>query len=164
CLARFKGVERRQSILWNTPHLVVAEDFAHHPTALHVTLKAFKNSYPNRYLVACFEPACNTSASQYLGRHAGHAFQYADDVWIAPPKSRLFSDKFIPSLAPLSVEELVKKLSSEGRPAQAFASIEALRNHLKSFHPSRPTFLCFFSNGPLTHLTREFVNHLGHPG
>jgi UDP-N-acetylmuramate: L-alanyl-gamma-D-glutamyl-meso-diaminopimelate ligase len=164
CLVRFKGVERRQSILWDTPRLTVVEDFAHHPTALKATLKAFKNSYPDRRIVACFEPACNTSASQYFEQHAREAFQHADDVWIAPPKSRLFSDKFIPPLTPLSVGKLVKKLSSEGRSSRTFISTEALQDHLKSFRPSRPTLLCFFSNGPLIHLTREFVNRLGHPG
>ncbi len=161
-LLHFKGVERRQAFLWDTKVLKVVEDFAHHPTAVCGTLKSLRNLYPEYKIIACFEPACNTSASQYFERRATEAFQGADQVWFAPAKAHLFSDKFVSPLRPINLGNVVKKLSSNGRLIKAFSSHEDLWMHLKDFKwlDSKPTLLCFLSNGPLSKITRNFVTLL----
>ena len=60
-LAEFRGVERRQQILYQDDQWILINDFAHHPTAIGMTLKGLKAAFPERELWALFEPRSNTS-------------------------------------------------------------------------------------------------------
>ena len=60
-LAGFQGVHKRQEVAGEFQGVLVLQDFAHHPTAVAVTLAAVRQGYPDRRLVAVFEPRTNTS-------------------------------------------------------------------------------------------------------
>jgi len=53
---RFTGVGRRFDVLRPHGDVVVVDDYAHHPTALAAVLAATRARYPDRRLVALFEP------------------------------------------------------------------------------------------------------------
>lgn len=60
-LSRFTGVARRLTLLSeNDATILVYEDFAHHPTAIAVTLQGLKARYPQRRLVVVIEPRSNS--------------------------------------------------------------------------------------------------------
>src|SRR5208282_5420904 len=57
----FKGVVRRQQVIGAAAGVTVVDDFAHHPTAIGVTLEAIAERFPGRRILAAFEPRSNTA-------------------------------------------------------------------------------------------------------
>ena len=56
-LKAFRGTGRRFEILGTTEtDIVVVDDYAHHPTEIRATLEAAAASYPDRRIVAVFQP------------------------------------------------------------------------------------------------------------
>ena len=66
-MSRFKGVKRRQEVIAEIDGVRVIDDFAHHPTAIALTLDALKTSDDGR-LVAVLDIRSNTMK---MGVHAG---------------------------------------------------------------------------------------------
>ena len=57
----FKGVKRRQEIVGEKKGITVIDDFAHHPTAIDLTIDAVKKAYLGQKVWAVFEPRSATS-------------------------------------------------------------------------------------------------------
>ena len=55
-LLSFKGIKRRFSYQINTPQLVYIDDYAHHPTEIDAVHQAVSELYPNRKVLAIFQP------------------------------------------------------------------------------------------------------------
>ena len=55
-LARFRGVGRRFERLGEFSGVAIVDDYAHHPTELRATLAAARQAFPERRLVAAFQP------------------------------------------------------------------------------------------------------------
>jgi UDP-N-acetylmuramate: L-alanyl-gamma-D-glutamyl-meso-diaminopimelate ligase len=82
-LQGFRNVKRRLELVGESGGIRVYDDFAHHPTAIEVTIDALRGQGPGRVL-AVLEPRSNTmrlgSVAAALAnslRHADHAFVYA---------------------------------------------------------------------------------------
>jgi UDP-N-acetylmuramate: L-alanyl-gamma-D-glutamyl-meso-diaminopimelate ligase len=82
-LARFRNVRRRLELVGESGGIRVYDDFAHHPTAIEVTIDALKEQGDGRVL-AVLEPRSNTMrlgsvAAALAGslRQADHTFVYA---------------------------------------------------------------------------------------
>ena len=74
----FEGVLRRQQLLFDTNGITVIEDFAHHPTEVKATLDGLRESYPNKRILAVFEPRSNTSRRAFFQEAYGKCFASAD--------------------------------------------------------------------------------------
>src|SRR6185295_16227478 len=55
-LSQFTGVVRRFETKGERDGVLVVDDYAHHPTEIAATLAAARQVYPNRRLVALFQP------------------------------------------------------------------------------------------------------------
>ena len=55
-LERFQGVFRRFQIKHDSPELIVIDDYAHHPTEVKATIQAARKGWPERRIVAVFQP------------------------------------------------------------------------------------------------------------
>lgn len=84
----FQGMKQRQEIRANNADIVVIEDFAHHPHAVSETLKGIAQAYPDKRIVAVFEPRSNTSRKKVFEQAYMQAFQHAHHVVIARPTIR----------------------------------------------------------------------------
>ncbi|MGQ0619183.1 MAG: UDP-N-acetylmuramate:L-alanyl-gamma-D-glutamyl-meso-diaminopimelate ligase [Panacagrimonas sp.] len=76
-LSRFRSVRRRLEKVGESRGVSVYDDFAHHPTAIEVTIDALRHQ-PGGRVLAILEPRSNTMR---LGSHAGelvHALREAD--------------------------------------------------------------------------------------
>jgi UDP-N-acetylmuramate: L-alanyl-gamma-D-glutamyl-meso-diaminopimelate ligase len=99
----FKGVKRRQEIVYDQDGITVADDFAHHPTAVLKTLEAFREAFPDRRLIAAFEPRSNTTRRAIFQKEYALSFEKADKVYLAgvnrpekaPPGDRLDLERLI---------------------------------------------------------------------
>ncbi len=81
----FQGIKRRQEVLGEVADIVVLDDFAHHPTAVRETIQAIQGFYPNRRLIAVFEPRTNSSRRNVFQADYEAAFDQADLVFIKQP-------------------------------------------------------------------------------
>jgi UDP-N-acetylmuramate--alanine ligase len=108
-LFNFKGTWRRfqekKITLKNKKSLNVINDYAHHPTELEVTLKAAREKYPEKKIVAVFQP------HQYKRTH--HLLSSFQEVICS---SSSFIDLFlvtdIYSVKGRESEEIIKKVNS----------------------------------------------------
>jgi UDP-N-acetylmuramate--alanine ligase len=82
-LAKFLGVDRRFQILGSYQGAVVVDDYAHHPTEIRATLEAARGGYPDRRIVALFQPHLY-SRTRDFAREFGEAMRVADVPIIAP--------------------------------------------------------------------------------
>ena len=86
--ASFSGMKRRQEVLGEADGVLVVDDFAHHPTAVSETVRAIAERWPDRRIVAVFEPRSNSSRRKVFEEPYGHAFDRADAVFISAPPVR----------------------------------------------------------------------------
>ncbi|MBA3826491.1 MAG: hypothetical protein H0X24_21640, partial [Ktedonobacterales bacterium] len=61
--------------------ITIIDDYAHHPTAIEVTLAAIRQRFPNRRLIATFQPHMFTRLKTFLNDFS-HSFADADEVVI----------------------------------------------------------------------------------
>ena len=55
-LAAFSGVKRRMEFKGEVKGALVFDDYAHHPTEVAASLSALRNSFPDRRIIAVFQP------------------------------------------------------------------------------------------------------------
>lgn len=78
-LSTFGGVERRFQVKGERHGITVVDDYAHHPTAIRVTLAAAAARYPDRPLWAVWQPHTFSRTRALLDDFAA-SFQDADHV------------------------------------------------------------------------------------
>ena len=85
-LASFAGIKRRLELLGAPHNIAVFDDFAHHPTAIAVTLSAMRAEQSSGKLIALVEPRSNTMRLGQYRTELGAASQEANHViWFEPP-------------------------------------------------------------------------------
>src|ERR1700682_5191620 len=77
-MAAFRGVLRRLEIKGEAAGVLVVDDFAHHPTAIRVTIDAARNRWPGRRLWAIFEPRANTRPRKVFENDLASSLSTAD--------------------------------------------------------------------------------------
>jgi len=118
-LRQFKGIKRRLETVGIARGVTVLDDFAHHPTAVHETLKALRTGYPGRRLWAVFEPRSASSCRRVFQRDFARAFGAADEVVIAA----VFRSN-LPESERLSAEQLVDDLQGAGHRARHIREVD----------------------------------------
>ena len=106
----FRGVKRRQEPRGDTGGVLVIDDFAHHPTAVHETIEGIRQRYAGRRLWAVFEPRSNTSRRNIHQAEYTAAFDQADLVTIRLPEAH---DQ-VPADQQLDVPAIVRALEERG--------------------------------------------------
>jgi len=85
-LPGFKGIKRRQEIRAVVSGITLIDDFAHHPTAIEVTLAGLSRRYPDRRIIAAFDPRTNTSRRSVFQERFVESFRHANRVYISSPE------------------------------------------------------------------------------
>jgi UDP-N-acetylmuramate--alanine ligase len=81
-LAAFTGVERRFQLLGEANGITVVDDYAHNPGKVAAVLATARIAYPNRRVVAAFQPHL-FSRTRDFAREFGVALAAADAVFLA---------------------------------------------------------------------------------
>ena len=123
---RFAGIRRRQEVVGEFRGILVVDDFAHHPTAVRETIRAVRARYPDRRMVAVFEPRSNTSRRKVFQREFTAALSGADEVILAG----VFGAEAIPAGERLSPEEVAAELRASGRPARVIPEVDGIVSRL----------------------------------
>ncbi|MBW2258014.1 MAG: UDP-N-acetylmuramate:L-alanyl-gamma-D-glutamyl-meso-diaminopimelate ligase [Deltaproteobacteria bacterium] len=120
--ASFRGIRRRQEVIGEPGRVTVLDDFAHHPTAVRVTLAALRQRFGGRRLWAVWEPRSATSRRSVFQEAYAGAFDDADQVIVAAPwdQSRIEEeDRF-------SSTRLVRDLTARGIDALSLPEAEQI--------------------------------------
>lgn len=120
--AEFHGVHRRLEVVGEGAGITVIDDFAHHPSAVAVTLQALRQRYPRRRLMALFEPRSLSAARRLFQQDYRAAFAHADWVGLAP----IFHRDRLPAAERLDLDSLCEDLVSAGTEATRASSLEEL--------------------------------------
>ncbi|CAN5130399.1 UDP-N-acetylmuramate--L-alanine ligase [soil metagenome] len=76
-LAEYEGIDRRFERVGERGGVLLVDDYAHHPTELRATLAAARAAYPERRLVAVFQPHLFTRTRDFAAAF-GEALAAAD--------------------------------------------------------------------------------------
>jgi len=126
-LASFKNVRRRAEVCGEEQGVTIIDDFAHHPTAVRETLRALRQRFGKRRLIAVFEPrSWSSRLAVFQDPYAG-AFSAADYVVIANVFDR---QKVTEKGQMLDTEKLIEAISQNGKPAYALAGADEIVRHL----------------------------------
>jgi UDP-N-acetylmuramate: L-alanyl-gamma-D-glutamyl-meso-diaminopimelate ligase len=148
-LAEFKGVKRRMEFLGEVGGVRVYDDFAHHPTAIRMTLEGLRRSIGGARLLVALEPASNTM------REGHHLDQLAPALAAADYVSMYSSDTL-----DWDPSQVYDKLQAEGR----FRSqVSNVISDLREF--ARPgDHVVFMSNRGFGNIQRRFLEGDGNRG
>ena len=81
-LASFSGVKRRLELIAQAQDIHVYDDFAHHPTAIRLTLEGLRRKVGNARILVALEPRSNTMRAGVHANELGPALIAADLVWL----------------------------------------------------------------------------------
>ncbi len=79
----YNGIGRRLELVGSSRNIKVYDDYAHHPSAIKVTLGALRQKYPENRILAIVEPHTFSRTKALLSLYKD-AFSSADQVIIAP--------------------------------------------------------------------------------
>ena len=80
-LKEFLGVARRQQLVFSNDKVILMDDFAHHPTAIEVTLNGLRSKYKDYRIIALVELRSNTTKSGLHDHKLEDATRNADIVY-----------------------------------------------------------------------------------
>jgi len=154
-LKSFQGIRRRQEVRGVKNGVTVIDDFAHHPTAVHETIRAVKSFYKNRRLIAVFEPRTNSSRRNIFQSIYSASFDDADMVCVrqAPMLEKIPVDKRFSS------EKLVRDLCVRGKDAHYFGDTDGIISFLVE-HALPRDVLLIMSNGGFDNIHARLLDRL----
>jgi len=121
-LRTFKSVKRRLEVKAEVNGITIIDDFAHHPTAIAVTLNALRSRYPGRRLWAILEPRSNTLRRNVFQDDLAKSLAIADEVVIA----NVFRSDAIPEAERLDIAAVAANLGRLGRRARVIADVDSI--------------------------------------
>ncbi|NTU59171.1 MAG: UDP-N-acetylmuramate--alanine ligase [Chlorobiaceae bacterium] len=111
-LVSFRRPKRRMEIVGDFGGgITLIEDFAHHPTAIRLTLGAIAQLYPGRRIIACFEPRSNTTSRNIFQRELSECF---DDAAVVAFGKVNRPERYAPEER-LDTDLLSRQLDSRGK-------------------------------------------------
>ena len=154
-LATFQSVRRRMEVKGEADRILVVEDFAHHPTAIRLTLEAARTRWPGRRIWAAIEPRSNTMRRKVFQDALPEALSLADAVLFGPvSRAKLLAED-----DRLSPEAIAESLRARGCAATAFASASEIAEEV-SAHASPGDVVLIMSNGSFDGLTTKLLEKL----
>jgi len=155
-LATFQSVRRRMEIKGEAGGVLVVEDFAHHPTAIRMTLEAARTRWPGRKIWAAVEPRSNTMRRKVFQDALPDALALADAVLFGPVNRAQLLDE-ADRLSPDAIAQAIRK---RGSAAIAFASSNDIAEYLAE-NAGPGDLILIMSNGSFDGLTAKSLEKLG---
>ncbi len=128
-LRAFRGVRRRFDVLCANRHMIVVDDYGHHPTAIRETI-ATARAYHRGPVIAAFQPH-RYSRTALLAHEFAQALSAADRVYLAPVYAA--SEAPMPGVSSASIGEPLAKMGTD---VTCVAAVEDLETRISSDAPS----------------------------
>lgn len=125
-LSDFRGTKRRFERLGSWRGVTLIDDYAHHPTAIKLTLQTAREQYPNQRLLCAFQPHQESRTRALLDDFA-ESFDAADEIFLAP----IFTARENCSeAAERTNAELAERIASRGKVVHLMPSLDRLATDL----------------------------------
>lgn len=139
-LTTFHGVKRRFSVMESDGRVIV-DDYAHHPTEIQATLQSAKQKYPDKEMIAIFQPHTFTRTAALLEEFAeslaGANHVYLCDIFgsAREQEGSLTIDELIKRVPGAKYLELenIEELEKHGRAAYLFMGAGDVQKYLNAF-------------------------------
>lgn len=154
-LANFKGVKRRQEIIGEGQGVTVVEDFAHHPTAVQLTIASLREQFPKRRVVAVYEPRSATSRRKIFEQEYVAALQTADVVLLP----QAFDQAKIPEGERFSSQRVIEQLQAREKAAYFCTDTPQIVERLQEIKQEGDVFL-LMSNGGFNGIYAKILSWL----
>jgi len=124
-LSKFKNVKRRMEVIANIKGTTVYDDFAHHPTAIQMTLEGLRKHVGEDKIIAVVEPRSNTMRMGVHREVLAESLALADRTLIYQPEeldwdlTELQSDTNNIKIC-TSIDEIISELQQEVAPNSHF--------------------------------------------
>ncbi|WP_445618931.1 UDP-N-acetylmuramate:L-alanyl-gamma-D-glutamyl-meso-diaminopimelate ligase [Kushneria sp. Sum13] len=121
-LATFASPRRRQELRGCVNDIQVIDDFAHHPTAIAMTLEGLRAVTPRGRLIAVIEPRSNTMKLGTMKARLPDSVASADEVYWYQPATLGWSVLEVAQACPVpahavtTTEQLIEALVEQARP------------------------------------------------
>lgn len=158
-LESFAGVRRRQEVRGEAGGVVVVDDFAHHPTAVRETIAAIHARFPDRRLMALYEPRTNTSRRRFFESEYVSALSGADLAVVAG----VYRADEIPADDRLRPEVVVQALRDAGTEAEYRPDVDGVIDAVLEHRSGRDVVLVL-SNGNFGGLCERLLVRLSRTG
>lgn len=135
----FKGASRRLEKIYDTNEYIVYKDFAHAPSKVMATVKAVKENFSNKRLVACLELHTYSSLNPEFLKQYKNTLDKADEALVFYSEDALK----IKRMEPISKELIIN--SFEKNNLQVFTDPVILENYLKEIDKNNSIFLMMSS-------------------
>lgn len=126
-LSSYEGTERRMTVRGEVGGATVVDDYAHHPTAIQVTLRAVRQRFAPRKLWVVFQPHQHSRTRLFLKDFA-RSFGLADVV-IVPDIYFVRDSEQERSL--VGSIDLVERISANGGEAEYIASLDGVVEYVR---------------------------------
>ncbi|MBL7665470.1 MAG: UDP-N-acetylmuramate--L-alanine ligase [Bacteriovoracaceae bacterium] len=146
-LKGFKGVGRRQDIVYQEDDLLIIDDYAHHPTEVKKTIISYQQKYQDR-LVVVFEPHRYTRTHECWGEFLT-AFDEAPQLYLLP----IYSAGEAP-ITNVSSEQLIKEINQKRKVAGKVIS------NLAELKFAKNSIVLAMGAGPISKEIRSFAKKL----
>lgn len=154
-LKEFKGIKRRQEIVGVKNGVTVIDDFAHHPTAISLTIAAVKSAYPGRRVWAVMEPRSVTTRRKTFQTQLPGCFREADKVVVA----KLFSPEKIKLEERLDPDVLIQDIRRQGKEAYFIPEVDDIVEFIATKAESGDIVL-IMSSGGFANIHQKLLNRL----
>ena len=90
-LNHFAHVQRRMELRGTVRGVQIFDDFAHHPTAIRLTLQGLRAQVGNQRIIAILDPGSNSMRRGVHAAHLANALSTADQVYLFAPTDLAWS-------------------------------------------------------------------------
>lgn len=140
-LKTFGGVKRRFSVK-QVHDLTLIDDYAHHPSEIRATIDAAKQKYPNREVVAIFQPHTFSRTVALLHEFA-EALNLADEVYLVD----IFNSAR-EAAGEITIQDLANLIKGD---------VEIISNeHLSPLMKYQDAVILFMGAGDIDQIARQF--------
>ncbi|NOQ16325.1 MAG: UDP-N-acetylmuramate:L-alanyl-gamma-D-glutamyl-meso-diaminopimelate ligase [Methyloprofundus sp.] len=147
-LAAFKSVKRRMEVIIRSDGVTVYDDFAHHPTAIKMTLEGLRKQVRKEKIIAVLEPRSNTMRMGVHSESLVDSLALADRALIYQPEDLTWDLSGLQNsenniMICTSIDTIISELQKECTENSHFLMMsngsfggiyQRLQNELKSVH------------------------------
>lgn len=146
----FSGTKERQELIGvKKNNITIIRDYAHHPTAVRLTLDGLKKGYQNSRFIVVFEPRSASSKRKVFELDYAESLGHADVVYIIDPVSSPTPDS-------IDVSNIVRILNSKNKKAFVSTSPDEALASLKK-QVEKDDVVVFMSSGDMAAIPKRFL-------
>ncbi|MGA2809971.1 MAG: UDP-N-acetylmuramate:L-alanyl-gamma-D-glutamyl-meso-diaminopimelate ligase [Candidatus Acidiferrum sp.] len=154
-LATFRSVKRRMDVKGEIGGVLVVDDFAHHPTAVRVTIEAARGRWPGRRLWAILEPRSNSMRRKIFEETLPQSLALADRVVLGG----VFRAQQLGDENRMNPESVAEGLRALGKDARVLGGSDAIAEFVAA-ETAPGDVLLVMSNGSFDGLCGKLLNKL----